>query len=160
MILDKEKIENYESIIKIVKAVISPDDCFISNLANLAAILKEKLNPLWVGFYLIDAAKNQLYLGPFQGPLACSRIAYGKGVCGTSFRDKKTIIVPNVHEFAGHIACSSLSNSEIVIPVFHQTKIVAILDIDSVNYRQFDETDQAYLEKITTHLGSCYHQMS
>ena len=115
-------------------------------MANVAAALHEAFGFWWTGFYRVEG--QQLVLGPFQGPIACTRIPYGKGVCGTAWQRAQTIIVPNVHEFAGHIACSSASNSEIVVPILHDGQVVAVLDIDSTDFNTFDETDQLYLEKI------------
>ena len=122
----------------------------IPNLANVTAALKESFDFFWVGFYLVK--NNQLVLGPFQGPIACTRIAYGKGVCGTSWKENKTIIVPDVNSFPGHIACSSLSQSEIVIPLMKDNEVVAVLDVDSEHLNHFDEVDQKWLTKIVEQL--------
>ena len=118
----------------------------IAKMANVSATLHETFGFWWTGFYRVE--NNELVLGPFQGPIACTRIKYGRGVCGTSWQRGETVIVPNVHEFPGHIACSSASNSEIVVPVFHNDKVIAVLDIDSTEFGTFDETDKAYLEQI------------
>ena len=146
------KKEIYEAIIPQIKAVVSGESDDIANMANIAAILKEAFDMLWVGFYIVKSDNSiygsSLVLGPFQGPLACSRIAYGKGVCGASWRDKLTLIVPDVEKFPGHIACSSLSRSEIVIPLIKNEEVAAILDIDSKDLDSFDEIDAAYLESI------------
>ena len=118
----------------------------MANLANVAAALKEAFDFFWVGFYVVK--NNQLVLGPFQGPVACTRIGYGKGVCGTSWKENKTIIVDDVNEFPGHIACSSLSQSEIVVPIVRNNEVVAVLDVDSDKLSQFDKIDQKYLSQI------------
>ena len=141
------KSENYESLIPQIQALIEGEDDLIANLGNIAAALKEQFNWFWVGFYLVKD-ENTLVLGPFQGPVACTRIALGRGVCGASWKEKRTLIVPNVEEFPGHIACSSLSKSEIVVPVFKDDHVVAVLDVDSAELATYDETDQKYLEKI------------
>lgn len=126
---------------------------WFSNLSNAAALLTELFGHWWTGFYLVF--ENQLVLGPFQGNNACTRIEFGKGVCGTAWKNKTSQLVPNVHEFPGHIACSSASNSEIVVPIFNSHKEVwAVLDIDSVNYSEFNEIDQHYLEKFCEIIGS------
>jgi GAF domain-containing protein len=118
----------------------------VANLANVVASLKEQFKWLWVGFYLIK--NNELVLGPFQGPVACTRIRKGKGVCGTSWEKEKTIIVPDIEKFPGHIACSSSSRSEIVVPAMRNEQFVAVLDVDSEHIDHFDETDQFYLQRI------------
>ena len=118
----------------------------VANLANVCAALKEQFKWFWVGFYLVKA--NELVLGPFQGPVACTRIGLGKGVCGTSWQQEKTLIVPDVDAFPGHIACASASRSEIVVPVLNDGKVVAVLDVDSDELDQFDETDALYLQQI------------
>ena len=123
----------------------------IANLANVAAALKEQFGWLWVGFYLVKG--EQLVLGPFQGPVACTRIRKGKGVCGTAWAQMKTLIVPDVEKFPGHIACSSLSRSEIVVPVVKNGEVVAVLDVDSVDVNTFDEADQRFLELIVSLLN-------
>ena len=118
----------------------------IANLSNVCAALKEQFNWLWIGFYLVK--NNELVVGPFQGPVACSRIKKGKGVCGTAWLQEKTIIVQDVEQFPGHIACSSKSKSEIVVPVIKNNEVIAVLDVDSVELSDFNETDQLYLEQI------------
>lgn len=138
----------YDLIIKQVESLIGPDDRQISILSNVCAILKEELQHFWIGFYLVDTEKKELYLGPFQGPLACTRIAFGKGVCGASWKERKSFVVPNVHEFPGHIACSSKTNSEIVVPIIKDNEVVAVLDIDSIKLNSFNEEDRIGLEKI------------
>lgn len=140
------KQEQYQSLFPQVKALLEGEPDLIANLANICAALKEQFNWLWVGFYLVK--KDELVLGPFQGPVACTRIRKGKGVCGTSWAKKHTIIVPDVERFPGHIACSSLSKSEIVIPLLHNDEVVGVLDVDSIELDQFDETDKHHLEKI------------
>jgi len=145
-VINGTKQEQYESLLPQIKAVVEGEPDLIANLANTCACLKEQFNWLWVGFYLVKG--NELVLGPFQGPLACTRINKGKGVCGTSWAEKETIIVPDVNAFPGHIVCSSLSLSEIVVPVIRDGEVVAVLDVDSENYNEYDETDKKYLEKI------------
>ncbi len=135
----------------IYKAAIAQISSLVSNerpvtvMAQTAAALKELLNHFWTGFYIVDKEKNELYLGPYIGSLACTRIAYGKGVCGTAWQNGETIVVEDVDAFPGHIACSSLSKSEIVVPVIKDGEVVAVLDIDSDEYGQFDEIDDKYL---------------
>ena len=145
-VINGTKQEQYESLLPQIKAVVEGEPDLIANLANTCACLKEQFNWLWVGFYLIKG--NELVLGPFQGPLACTRIKKGKGVCGSSWAEKETIIVPDVNAFPGHIVCSSLSLSEIVVPVIRDGEVVAVLDVDSEKYNEYDETDKKYLEKI------------
>jgi len=140
----REKI--YREIIPQIEALVSGETDLIANLANLSAALKEAFNFLWVGFYIVKS--NELVLGPFQGPVACTRIQKGKGVCGTAWLEKRTIIVPNVEKFPGHIACSSLSKSEIVIPVLKDGHVFMILDIDSDQYNDFSEIDKKYLSDL------------
>lgn len=140
------KAQQYTAIIPQVKALIEGEEDLIANLANVTAALKEQFNWLWIGFYLVK--NNELVLGPFQGPVACTRISKGRGVCGTSWAEKRSLIVPDVSKFPGHIACSSLSVSEIVIPIFDGNEVIAVLDVDSQYPAHFDETDQAYLEEI------------
>lgn len=143
--------EIYDALLPQIRAVVESEDDKIANQANVAAILKETFDFLWIGFYRVVG--EELVLGPFQGPLACTRIPKGKGVCGACFRDQKTIIVPNVDEFPGHIACSSKSKSEIVVPVFSAGQLVAVLDVDSENLDDFSEADQKGLEAIVSLLG-------
>ena len=147
-VISGTKAEQYESLLPQIKAVIEAETDLIANLANICACLKEQFGWLWVGFYLVK--ENDLVLGPFQGPLACTRIKKGKGVCGASWEQKQTLIVPDVNAFPGHIACSSLSVSEIVIPVFKGNDVVAVLDVDSEHYAHFDETDKKYLEALVS----------
>ncbi|HTQ65455.1 MAG TPA: GAF domain-containing protein [Puia sp.] len=140
------KSENYKTILPQIRALIDGEEDVIANLANIVAALKEQFGWLWIGFYLVK--KDELVLGPFQGPVACTRIRKGKGVCGTSWEKAQTIIVPDVEAFPGHIACSSLSKSEIVIPIIRKGQVVAVLDVDSEQLNQFDEKDQLYLEQL------------
>jgi L-methionine (R)-S-oxide reductase len=140
------KEEQYQSLIPQIKALLEGEPDLIANLANIAAALKEQFNWFWVGFYLIK--NNELVLAPFQGPVACTRIKKGRGVCGASWEQQKTLIVPDVEKFPGHIACSSLSRSEIVIPLYNNGNIVGVLDVDSEHLDHFDDVDQQYLEEI------------
>lgn len=142
------KQQQYESLFPQIEGLLEGETDLIANLANISAALKEQFQWLWVGFYLVK--ENELVLGPFQGPVACTRIRKGRGVCGSSWEQKKTLIVPDVEAFPGHIACSSLSKSEIVIPVIRSTEVVAVLDVDSEKLNQFDKTDQHHLEKIVS----------
>jgi L-methionine (R)-S-oxide reductase len=150
-IITGSKQEQYASLLPQVKALLEGEPDLIANMANIAAALKEQFGWLWVGFYLVRPvpAGEELVLGPFQGPVACTRIKKGRGVCGSSWASAETLIVPDVEKFPGHIACSSLSKSEIVIPILHEQKVVAVLDVDSSEYNQFDETDHHYLREIT-----------
>ncbi len=140
------KIEKYQNLLPQIESLVAGEMDMIANMANVAAALHEAFGFWWTGFYRVES--QQLVLGPFQGPIACTRIPFGKGVCGTAWQCAETVIVPNVHEFAGHIACSSASNSEIVVPLIRNNRVVAVLDIDSKDFNTFDETDQLYLEKI------------
>lgn len=140
------KHERYRILLPQLQALLAGETDPIANLANTAALLKEAFRFLWVGFYLVR--ENQLVLGPFQGPVACTRIGYGKGVCGKAWEKGETQVVPDVDAFPGHIACSSASRSEIVVPLFSSGKVVGVLDIDSENLAHFDATDQQYLEKM------------
>ena len=142
------KQETYQTLLPQIEALVAGETDMIANMANIAAVLHETFGFWWTGFYRVEG--QQLVLGPFQGPIACTRISYGKGVCGTAWQRAETVIVPNVHEFAGHIACSSASNSEIVVPILHDGRVVAVLDIDSKDFNTFDETDRLYLEQIAT----------
>jgi GAF domain-containing protein len=140
------KTEQYEALIPQIKALITGEPDLVANLANIAGALKEQFNWFWVGFYLVK--EDQLVLGPFQGPVACTRISKGRGVCGTSWAKATTLIVPDVEKFPGHIACSSLSKSEIVVPLIKNGTVWGVLDVDSDELDQFDETDKQYLEQI------------
>jgi L-methionine (R)-S-oxide reductase len=147
IILKGEKREIYSGLLPQIKGLVSGEKSWVANLANVAAALKATFGFLWVGFYLTDS-KDELVLGPFQGPVACSRIRKGKGVCGSSWAQEKTLIIPDVDAFPGHIACSSESKSEIVVPIFKNGKVVGIIDVDSDKLNDFDEIDQEFLEQI------------
>ena len=140
------KEEKYKSLLPQVQGLLSGEPDSLANMANLAALLHQEMGFWWTGFYRVEG--EELILGPFQGPIACTRIAYGRGVCGTAWKEKRTVVVPNVEQFPGHIACSAASRSEIVVPVWHKNKITAVLDIDSKELGTFDETDKQYLEKM------------
>lgn len=140
------KKEKYEIVLPQIASVVSDEHDMVANMANIAAILHETFGFWWTGFYRVDG--KELVLGPFQGPVACNRIAFGRGVCGTAWERGETICVPNVHEFTGHIACSSQSKSEIVVPVWRENQVIAVLDIDSAEYGTFDEVDKKYLEEV------------
>jgi len=151
------KQARYEALLPQIEALVSGETDLIANMANVAAVLHEAFGFWWTGFYRVkdervkglkDERGKELVLGPFQGPMACTRIPYGKGVCGTAWQRGETVIVPDVHKFAGHIACSSASNSEIVVPIWQAGEVIAVLDIDSKDFNTFDETDQQYLEYI------------
>ena len=146
IISSSDKTEQYTSLIPQIEALLQGEPDLVANLANICAALKEQFKWLWVGFYLVK--NGELVLGPFQGPVACTRIAKGKGVCGGAWEQAKTLIVPDVDAFPGHIACSSLSRSEIVLPLFNNGEVWAVLDVDSEELDQFDETDAKYLEQI------------
>ncbi len=145
-IIHGNKVEQYEALLPQIKGLIECEPDLVANLANIAAALKEQFNWWWIGFYLVK--NDVLVLGPFQGPVACTRIKKGSGVCGSSWMQAQTLIVPDVQQFPGHIACSSFSKSEIVVPVFSGGHVVAVLDADSERYAHFDDTDQKYLEEI------------
>ena len=140
------KEEQYQALLPQIKGLLEGETDLVANLANVAAALKEQFGWLWVGFYLVK--ENELVLGPFQGPVACTRIKKGRGVCGSSWAKAETLIVHDVEKFPGHIACSSLSRSEIVLPLFKDGEVVGVLDVDSTELETFDETDQRYLTKI------------
>ncbi|MCL2098339.1 MAG: GAF domain-containing protein [Bacteroidales bacterium] len=143
---DLSKAEQYEALLPQLRALTEREPDTIANMANIAAALKEVFNFWWVGFYIVK--DEELVLGPFQGPVACTRIALGRGVCGTAWKEAKTIVVPDVAQFPGHIACSSLSKSEIVVPLFFGGHVWAVFDIDSEQLNTFDETDARWLEEI------------
>ena len=150
------KEPKYELMLKEAAALLDGEDDPIANMANLAALIHETMGFWWTGFYIVRKGTDgtgQLVLGPFQGPIACTRIALGRGVCGTSWQRRETIVVPDVEKFPGHIACSSESRSEIVVPVFSENKVTAVLDIDSRYLNTFDDTDARYLERIVTLLA-------
>jgi len=140
------KQEQYKSLLPQIQAVMDPSVDLIANMANMAAMLHETFGFWWTGFYRVIG--NELVLGPFQGPLACTRIPFGRGVCGSAWKERRTLVVPDVEQFPGHIACSSASRSEIVVPVFHNDVIIAVLDIDSAQLGTFDDTDAKYLEQV------------
>lgn len=140
------KRQQYETLLPQIEALIEGEADLTANLANIAAALKQQFNWFWVGFYLVKEA--QLVLGPFQGSVACTRIQKGRGVCGNAWEKAETLIVPDVDAFPGHIACSSLSKSEIVVPIFSGEKVVGVLDADSSELNEFDETDAKYLEQV------------
>ncbi|MEI2275170.1 GAF domain-containing protein [Sphingobacterium sp. ML3W] len=141
------KEEQYQNLLPQIGGLLQGENNQVANLANIAAALKEQFNFFWVGFYLVDNAE-ELVLGPFQGPVACTRIKKGRGVCGGAWAQEKTLIVPDVELFPGHIACSSLSRSEIVLPVYRQGEIIGVLDVDSSELDSFDEIDGKYLTQI------------
>jgi GAF domain-containing protein len=147
-IIQGTKQEQYEALLPQVKALIEGEPDLIANLANICGALKEQFGWLWVGFYLVK--NEELVLAPFQGPVACTRIKKGKGVCGTAWQNAETLIVPDVEKFPGHIACSSLSKSEIVIPIIFNEEVKGVLDVDSVLLNNFDETDKTFLEEIVS----------
>lgn len=140
------KSEQYEALLPQIGGLLEGETDLVANLANIAAALKEQFSWLWVGFYLVKG--EELVLGPFQGPVACTRIRKGRGVCGAAWADARTLIVPDVEKFPGHIACSSLSRSEIVVPLFAGTEVTGVLDVDSAALSAFDETDAKYLERV------------
>jgi L-methionine (R)-S-oxide reductase len=163
-IITGSKAEIYQSLIPQIKALLEGEPDLIANLANVSAALKEQFGWLWVGFYLVKPSfakarlndkvgqasedKDELVLGPFQGPVACTRIKKGRGVCGTAWQNVETLIVADVEKFPGHIACSSLSRSEIVLPIIRNGEVIGVLDVDAAELDQFDETDKKYLEEI------------
>lgn len=140
------KEEKYELLLRQAQELTKGEADEVANMANLAALLYREMGFWWVGFYRVDG--DMLVLGPFQGPVACTRIPFGKGVCGTAWKERRTVTVPDVDKFPGHIACSSESRSEIVVPVWHRGEIIAVLDIDSRDPGAFDETDGKYLERL------------
>ncbi|MCR5050682.1 MAG: GAF domain-containing protein [Paludibacteraceae bacterium] len=151
------KEEKYQNLLPQIQSLVSGETDTIANMANVVAALHEAFGFWWTGFYFVknNAQKNteELVLGPFQGPIACTRIPFGRGVCGTAWQRAETIVVPDVHSFPGHIACSSASNSEIVVPVIRNEHVVAVLDIDSREFGTFDDTDRRYLELLTQNLN-------
>ena len=140
------KEEKYKTLVPQIEALVFGERDVVANLSNIAAALRQTMNFFWVGFYVVKA--NELVLGPFQGPIACTRIQYGKGVCGASWKEKKVILVPDVEEFPGHIACSSDSKSEIVLPAFKNSEVALVLDVDSDKLNDFDQTDEHYLRQV------------
>ena len=141
-----DKEQKYEALVAQAKALSEAESDEIALMANVAAIIHETFHFWWTGFYRVVG--DELVLGPFQGPLACTRIKFGRGVCGTAWKEKRSVVVPDVEEFPGHIACSSASRSEIVVPMFRSGEVFAVLDIDSEKLSTFDETDKVFLEKI------------
>jgi len=146
IIKGESKEQQYESLVPQIQALLQGEDDLIANLGNVAAALKEQFGWLWVGFYLVK--DEELVLGPFQGPVACTRIRKGKGVCGAAWAEAKTLIVDDVEEFPGHIACSSASRSEIVLPIIKDHIVIGVLDVDSEELANFDHIDELYLNKI------------
>jgi L-methionine (R)-S-oxide reductase len=140
------KTDQYQSLLPQIRALVEGETDRVANLANIVAALRQQFGWLWVGFYLVK--EGELVVGPFQGPVACTRIALGRGVCGTSWKEKRTLIVPDVGKFPGHIACSSLSRSEIVVPIFDRGEVVGVLDVDSEVLNEFDGEDQRWLEEL------------
>lgn len=153
-IITGSKELQYQSLIPQIQALLEGEPDLVANLANTAAALHEQFGWLWVGFYLVKPSRtggaDELVLGPFQGPVACTRIRNGKGVCGSAWQQATTLVVPDVTQFPGHIACSSRSRSEIVVPVIRNGAVVAVLDVDSEDLAAFNTTDQTYLEQIVT----------
>lgn len=141
-----DKQQRYNALLPQIEALIAGETDVVANLSNIAAALKQSMNFFWVGFYIVK--NNELVLGPFQGPIACTRIGFGKGVCGASWKEKKVILVPDVEQFPGHIACSSASKSEIVLPAFKNGEVALVLDVDSDTLNDFDETDALALGKL------------
>ncbi len=144
--ISTKKEERYQTLLPQIESLVTGESDMVANLSNIAAALKQTFNFFWVGFYLVK--ENELVLGPFQGPIACTRIGLGKGVCGVSWKERRTILVPNVDEFPGHIACSSDSKSEIVLPAFKNDEVILVLDVDSDQLNDFDETDAHYLGQL------------
>jgi len=147
------KEERYKILIPQIQSLVEGEPDLIANLSNVTAALKQTMDFFWVGFYLVK--ENQLVLGPFQGPIACTRIDFGKGVCGTSWKEKKTILVPDVDKFPGHISCNSGSRSEIVLPAFKNNHVALVLDVDSERLNDFDEIDQKSLEELMRIIETC-----
>lgn len=150
IIIDKNssKEEKYLALLPQISSLLKSEKDITANMANVAAVLKEAFDFFWVGFYVVR--ETQLVLAPFQGPVACTRINFGKGVCGTAWKEAKTILVPDVDQFPGHIACSSLSKSEIVVPILKDDKVAAVLDVDSDELDHFDSIDERYLNEIVS----------
>ena len=146
----ENKRELYETLLPQLQSLTAGETDVVANMANVAAALKQTFDFFWVGFYLVK--EEELVLGPFQGPIACTRIRFGRGVCGTAWKEARTLIVPDVEQFPGHIACSSDSKSEIVVPIIQQGEVVGVLDIDSDELDSFDTIDARYLEEICTYI--------
>jgi L-methionine (R)-S-oxide reductase len=151
-LVEGSKADQYRSLLPQIKALVAGETDRVANLANIAAALKQQFGWLWVGFYLVK--DGELVVGPFQGPIACTRISKGRGVCGASWQEGRTLIVPDVEAFPGHIACSSLSRSEIVVPIYHQGEVVGVLDADSVELNDYDEEDRRWLEQVVMDWGA------
>ncbi len=148
-----DKAARYKTLLPQIEALTAGEPDVVANLSNIAAALRQTMNFFWVGFYIVkqstsSAGSQELVLGPFQGPIACTRIAFGKGVCGACWKEKKVMLVPNVDEFPGHIACSSDSKSEIVLPAFKNGEVALVLDVDSDQLNDFDATDELYLSRM------------
>ena len=155
LIITRGKKEDvYKTLVPQIKALTTGEPDLVANCANIVAALKETFGFFWVGFYFVK--NDQLVLGPFQGPIACTRIALGKGVCGSAWKEKETFLVPDVDEFPGHIACSSASKSEIVIPILKENSVLAVLDVDSDRLDGFDETDKKYLEELCQYVSELF----
>ena len=152
-VIGNTKEEKYRSLIPQIKALVEGEKDLIANIANIVGAIKYGMNFLWVGVYFVK--ENQLVLGPFQGPVACTRIAFGKGVCGTAWKEKKTILVDDVDKFPGHIVCSSDSKSEIVVPCFKGKEVFAVMDVDSDKLSDFDAVDKIYLEQVAAIITEC-----
>ena len=153
----EDKTQRYEELLPQIRSLINEESDLIANLANIAAVFKEAFGWFWVGFYLVK--QEELVLGPFQGPLACTRIPYNRGVCGQSWAEKQTLVVPDVNAHPGHIACSSRSQSEIVVPLIDAAgQVVAVLDVDSENLAEFDTTDAHYLQKLVEIIAQQHFQ--
>jgi L-methionine (R)-S-oxide reductase len=148
------KDDVYKTLVPQIKALTTGEPDLVANCANIVAALKETFGFFWVGFYFVK--NDQLVLGPFQGPIACTRIALGKGVCGSAWKEKSTFLVPDVDAFPGHIACSSASKSEIVIPILKENNVLAVLDVDSDRLDDFDETDKKYLEELCQYISELF----
>lgn len=151
-IINGSKAESYASLIPQIKALTDGENNRVANMANIVSALKMTFNFFWVGFYLVEG--EQLVLGPFQGPIACTRINFGKGVCGSAWKQTECLIVPDVEVFPGHIACSSLSKSEIVVPIIKENKVIGVLDVDSTELNDFDDIDKTYLTELCDWLSS------
>jgi len=154
IISGETKQAKYEALLPQIFALTESESSWIANLANTSAALKETFGFFWVGFYLVDV--DQLVLGPFQGPVACTRISFGKGVCGATWEQKNVILVPDVEAFPGHIACSSLSKSEVVVPLLKDGEVIGVLDVDSDKLNDFDEVDVKFLTQLCTWLVSLH----
>lgn len=151
-ILKGSKVEQYENLLPQIKALISVEGDVVAHMANITAALQQQFQWFWIGFYRV--VENNLLVGPFQGPVACVRIAKGKGVCGQAWQQARTIIVPDVNQFPGHIACNSASRSEIVVPIIKNAAVIGVLDVDSSDLNTFDDTDAHYLAQITSLLAA------